>query len=116
MEEAIMVLYAVVIVIVAAAAIFTGIDVYLSLKTAHGGKPGYFNIWYKPEHGTEFCRAHLVGKVYRLDNRALYLVEIHPEDAAKAYAWIVPETELCGRQLLKKGRFYRYAFNEELYD
>ena len=115
MEEAIMVLYAVVIVIVAAAAIFTGIDVYLSLKTAHGGKPGYFNIWYKPEHGTEFCRAHLVGKVYRLDNRALYLVEIHPEDAAKARAWAVRKTELCGKQLLKKGRFYRYAFKEELY-
>ena len=116
MEEAIMVLYAVVIVIVAAAAIFTGIDVYLSLKTAHGGKPGYFNIRYKPEHGTEFCRAHLVGKVYRLDNRALYLVEIHPEDAAKARAWTVRKAEICGRQLLKKGRFYRYAFKEELYD
>ena len=39
MEEAIMVLYAVVIVIVAAAAIFTGIDVYLALKTARGRKP-----------------------------------------------------------------------------
>ena len=119
MEEAIMVLYAVVIVIVAAAAIFTGIDVFIALsaeKAAHGRKPEYFNSGYKPEHGTEFCRAHLAGKVYRLDNRALYLVEIHPEDAAKAYAWTVPETELCGRQLLKKGRFYRYAFNEELYD
>ena len=116
MEEAIMVLYAVVIVIVAAAAIFTGIDVYSSLKTAHDGKPEYFNIWYKPEHGTEFCRAHLVGKEYRPDNRALYVVEIHPKDAAKAYAWSVPETELRVVYLLKKGRFYRYAFEEELYD
>ena len=116
MEEAIMVLYAVVIVIVAAATIFTGIDVYLSLKTAHGGKPGYFNIGYKSEHGTEFCRAHLVGKVYRLDNRALYLIEIHPEDAAKARAWTVPETELRGVYLLEKGKFYKLAFKEELYD
>ena len=116
MEEAIMVLYAVVIVIVAAAAIFTGIDVYLLLKTAHGGKPGYFNIGYKPEHGTEFCRAHLVGKVYRLDNRALYLVEIHPEDATKAHAWTVPEMELRGVYLLEKEKFYKLAFEEELYD
>ena len=115
MEEAIMVLYAVVIVIVAAAAIFTGIDVFLALKTAKAA-PEYFDNGYKPEHGTEFCRAHLVGKVYRLDNRALYLVEIHPEDATKAHAWIVPEAELCGRHLLEKGKFYRYAFKEELYD
>ena len=78
MEEAIRVLYAVVIVIVAAAAIFTGIDVYLSLKTARGGKPGYFNIIYKPEYDTKFYRAHLVGKVDRLDNKVLYVVEIHP--------------------------------------
>ena len=112
----IMVLYAVVIVIVAAATIFTGIDVFLALKTAHGRKPGYFNIGYKPEHGTEFCRAHLVGKVYRLDNRALYLVEIHPEDAAKARAWTVPETELRGVYLLEKEKFYKLAFEEELYD
>ena len=116
MEEAIMVLYAVVIVIVAAAAIFTGIDVYLALKTARGRKPEYFNIGYKPEHGTEFCRAHLVGKVYRLDNRALYLVEIHPKDAAKARAWTDPGVELRGGHLLEKGKFYRYAFEEELYD
>ena len=119
MEEAIRVLYAVVIVIVAAAAIFTGIDVFLALKAAkaaRGRKPGYFNIGYKPEHGTEFCRAHLVGKVYRLDNKALYLVEIHPKDAAKAYAWTVPETELRGVYLLEKGKFYKLAFEEELYD
>ena len=116
MEEAIRVLYAVVIVIVAAAAIFTGIDVFLALKTARGRKPEYFNIWYKPEHGTEFCRAHLVGKAYRLDNRALYLVEIHPEDAAKAHAWTVPEMELRGVYLLEKEKFYKLAFEEELYD
>lgn len=116
MEETKMVVLAVVIVIVTAAAIFTGIDVYLALKTARGRKPKYFNIVYKPEHGTEFCRAHLVGKVGRIDNKVLYVVEIHPKDAAKARAWIVPEAELCGRHLLEKGKFYRYAFKEELYD
>lgn len=84
-----MVLYAVVIAIVVGAAIFTGIDVFLALKTAKaapGRKPGYFNIGYKPEHGTEFCRARLAGKVDLFGNKALYLVEIHPKDAAKAYA------------------------------
>ena len=119
MEEAIMVLYAVVIVIVAAAAIFTGIDVFLARTTAKAarcGKPKYFNIGYRPKYGTEFCRAHLVGKVYRLDNRALYLIEIHPEDAAKARAWTVPETELRGVYLMEKGKFYKLAFEEELYD
>ena len=119
MEEAIMVLYAVVIAIVAAAAIFTGIDVFLALsaeKAAHGRKPKYFNIGYKPERGTEFCRAHLVGKTYRPDNRALYVVEIHPKDAAKVYAWTVPKTELRGVYLLEKGKFYKLAFEEELYD
>ena len=116
MEEAIRVLYAVVIVIVAAAAIFTGIDVYLALKTARGRKPKYFNIGYKSERGTEFCRARLVGKEYRPDNRALYLVEIHPKDAAKARVWTVPETELRGVYLLEKGKFYKLAFEEELYD
>lgn len=90
--------------------------VLLSLKTARGRKPEYFNIGYKPEHGTEFCRAHLVGKVYRLDNRALYLVEIHPEDATKAHAWTVPETELRGVYLLERGKFYKLAFKEELYE
>ena len=111
------VLYAVVIVIVAAAAIFTGIDVFLALsETARGRKSKYFNIVYKSEHGTEFCRAHLVGKVYRLDNRALYLVEIHPEDATKAHAWTVPEMELRGVYLLEKEKFYKLAFEEELYD
>ena len=111
-----MVLLAVVIVIVAAAAIFTGIDLFLALKTARGRKPEYFNIGYMPEHGTEFCRAHLVGRIYRLDNRALYLIEIHPKDASKAYAWTVPETELRGVYLLEKGKYYKLAFEEELYD
>lgn len=119
MEEAIRVLYAVVMVIAAAAAIFTGIDVFSALKTAKaapGRKPEYFNSGYKPEHGTEFCRAHLVGKVYRLDNKTLYLVEIHPGDAAKARAWTVPEAELRGVYLLEKGKFYKLAFEEELYE
>ena len=111
-----MVLYAVVIVIVAAAAIFTGIDVYLSLKTAHGGKPGYFNIGYKPEYDRKFYRAHLVGVIDRLENKVLYVVEIHPEDATKARAWTVPEAELRGVYLLEKGKFYKLAFEEELYD
>lgn len=118
MEEAIRILYVMAIVIVAAAAIFTGIDVLLALKTAKaapGRKPKYFNIGYRPECGTEFYRARLVSKVYQPDNKVLYVVEIHPEDAAKAHAWTVRETELCGGQLLRKGRFYRYAFKEELY-
>ena len=116
MEEVKTVLLAVEITIVVGAAIFTSIDLYLSLKTARGRKPEYFNSGYKPEHGTEFCRAHLVGKVYRLDNRTLYLIEICPEDAAKARAWTVPETELRGVYLLEKGKFYKLAFEEELYD
>ena len=114
--EAIMVGFAVGVAVGVAAAIFTSIDVFLSLKTARGRRPEYFNSGYKPEHGTEFCRAHLMGKVYRLDNRALYLVEIHPEDAAKAHAWTIPETELRGVYLLRKGKFYKLAFEEELYD
>lgn len=116
MMEAKMVVLAVVITIVAAAAIFTGIDVLLAVKNARGRKPEYFNSGYKPEHGTEFCRAHLVGKVHRLDNRALYLIEIHPKDAAKAYAWTVPEMELLGVYLLKKGKYYKLAFEGELYE
>ena len=92
--------------------------VLLSLKTARGRKPGYFDIGYKPEHGTEFYRARLVGKVDKPKNGALYLVEIHPGDAAedKASAWIVLETELRGVYLLEKGKFYKLAFEEELYD
>ena len=43
MEEAIRVLYAVVIVIVAAAAIFTGIDVLLAVKNARGSMFDRFN-------------------------------------------------------------------------
>lgn len=119
MEEAMMVLYAVAIAIVAGAAIFTGVDVSSALKTAKaapGRKTGYFNIGYRPGYGTEICRAHLVRAVERVGDAVVYIVEIHPEDAAKAHAWTVQEAEPCGRQLLKKGRFYRYAFKEELYD
>lgn len=119
MEEAKMVVLAVVIAIVVSAVIFKSIDIFLALsskKAARCRKPEHFNMWYKPEHGTEFCRAHLVGKVHRLDERALYLVEIRPEDAAKAHAWSVPETELRGVYLLRKGKFYKLAFEEELYD
>lgn len=101
---------------IVAAAIISPIICLIRLMKTRIRKPEYFNIWYKPEHGTEFCRAHLVGKVYRLDNRALYLVEIHPDDAAKACAWTVPETELRGVYLLEKGKFYKLAFEEELYD
>ena len=90
--------------------------VLLSLKTARGRKPKYFNIRYRDEYGTEFCRAHLVGKVDWLDNKVLYVVEIHPKDAAKARAWTVPGVELRGGHLLEKGKFYRYALKEELYD
>lgn len=90
--------------------------VLLTLKTARGRKSKYFNIQYRYEYGTEFCRARLVGKVDRPDNKVLYVVEIHPKDAAKVYAWTVPETELRGAHLMEKGKFYRYAFKEELYD
>lgn len=90
--------------------------VVLLLLPARKTAREYFSIWYKPEHGTEFCRAHLVGKTYRLDGRVLYLVEIHPKDAAKARAWTVPEAELRGVYLLEKGKFYKLAFEEELYD
>lgn len=76
----------------------------------------YFNIGYRPVYGTEFCRARLVGKVDRPDNKALYVVEIHPKDAAKAYAWAVPETKLYEGHLLEKGKFYKLAFKEELYE
>ena len=107
------------ITVVVVAALVTCLIVLLALsiaKAARCGEPEYFNSGYKPEHGTEFCRAHIVGKVYRLDNRALYLVEIHPKDAAKVRAWTVPETELRGVYLLEKGKFYKLAFEEELYD
>lgn len=104
---------------IVAAAIISPIICLIGLmiaKAARCRKPEYFNSGYKPEHSTEFCRAHLVGRVYRLDNRALYLVEIHPKDAAKAHAWTVPETELRGVYLLEKGKFYKLAFKEELYE
>lgn len=111
-----MVLLEVVIYIGVAAALFTGLDVYLALKTARGRKPEYFNIGYRSEYGTEFCRAHLVGKLDKLKHKVRYVVEIHPKDAAKACAWTVPEAELRGGHLLEKGKFYKYAFKEELYD
>ena len=113
--EAIMIGFAVGIAVVVAA----GLIVFVARSTAKAarcGKPKYFNIMYRPKYGTEFCRAHLVGKVYRLDNRALYLVEIHPEDATKAHARTVPEMELRGVYLLEKGKFYKLAFKEEVYD
>lgn len=116
MEEAGMVVSAAAMAIVAAAAILAGMDVCLSSGTARGGRPGYFNIGYRPGHGTGSCRAHLVGRACRLGNRALYLVEIHPGDAARARAWTVPETGLRGVYLLEKGKFYKLAFEEELYD
>lgn len=118
MEEVKTIALVVIIAIVVAAAIFTSIDVFMALserKNALGGKPGYFNIVYRPDSDTKFYRAHLVGVVERIGNMMLYIVEIHPEDAAKARAWTVRKAELCGKQLLKKGRFYRYAFKEELY-
>ena len=104
------------ITVIVAAAIVSPIICLIRLMKTRIRKPEYFNIWYKPEHGTEFCRAHLVGKVYRLDNRALYLIEIHPDDAAEACAWTVPKTELRGVYLLEKEKFYKLAFEEELYD
>ena len=111
-----MIVLAVVITIVVTAAIFTGLDAYFALKAARRRKPEYFNIGYRPVYGIEFCRAHLVGKVDKFKHKALYVVEIHPRDAAKAYAWTVPEAEPCGRHLLEKGKFYKFAFKEELYD
>ena len=57
-----------------------------------------------------------MGKVDRPDNKVMYVVEIHPKDAAKAYAWTVPETKLYEGHLLEKGKFYKLAFEEELYD
>ena len=104
------------ITVIVVADIISPIICLICLMKTRIRKPEYFNIWYKPEHGTEFCRARLVGKTYRLDNRALYLIEIHSEDAAKARARSVLETELRGVYLLRKGKFYKLAFEEELYD
>lgn len=116
MEEAKTILLEVIIYIGVAAALFTGLDVFLALKTAHGRKSKYFNIRYKPSYGTKFYRARLVGKLDKSENKALYLVEIHPEDATKAHAWTVRETGLCGEHLLGKEKFYKFTFKEELYD
>lgn len=104
------------ITVIVAAAIISPIICLIRLMKTRIRKPEYFNIWYKPEHGTEFYRAHLVGVLERIGNKMLYLVEIQPEDASKACAWTVPGAELPGGHLLVKGRFYRYAFKEELYD
>ena len=104
------------ITVIVVAAIISPIICLICLMKTRIRKPEYFNIWYKSEHGAEFRRAHLVGKTYRLDNKMLYLIEIHPEDAAKACARTVPETELRGVYLLEKGKFYKLAFEEELYD
>ena len=108
--------FVVVVTIVVAAAIFTSLDVFLALKDARGRKYKYFNITYRPKYGTEFCRAHLVGKAGKLEHKALYLIEIHPKDADKAYAWAVPEEKLFGGHLLEEGKSYIVAFKEELYD
>ena len=102
--------------VIVAAAIISPIICLIGLMKTRIRKPEYFNIWYKPEHSTEFCRAHLVGKAYRLDNKMLCLVEIHPEDAAKVRAWTVPGAELRGVYLMEKGKYYKLAFEEELYD
>lgn len=104
------------VAVIVVTAIIPPIIRLIGLMKKRTRKPVYFNIWYRPEHRTEFCRAHLVGKAYRLDNRALYLIEIRPEDAAKARAWTVPEMELRGVYLLEKEKFYKLAFEEELYD
>lgn len=117
MEEIKTVVLAVIIAIVVGAAIFTSLDVFIALserKNALGRKPGYFNIVYKPETDTEFYRAHLVGVVERIGNMMLYIVEIHPEDAAKARAWNMPEdlkSVGSGDVFMKKpraGAYYKY--------
>lgn len=101
---------------IVAAAIIAPIICLIGLMKTRIRKPGYFNIMYRPKYGTEFCRAHLVGKAGKLENKALYLIEIHPKDADKAYAWAVPEEKLFGGHLLEEGKFYIVAFKEELYD
>lgn len=115
----IMAVLAVIISMVVSAAIFTGLDVFSALsaeKAARGRKSKYFNIRHKPGRDTRFYRAHLVGTVDKSKPKVVYLVEIHPKDAAKSGAWTVPGAELRGGHLLEKGKFYRYAFKEELYD
>lgn len=115
----IMIGLAVGIAVVIVAALVTCLIVLLALsiaKAARCRKPEYFNIAYRPRYGTKFCWAHFVGAVDWPGDKMLYVVEIHPKDAAKARAWTVPEAELRGRHLLEKGKFYKYAFEEELYD
>ena len=104
---------------VVATAMFTSLIVFsepLIAKAARCGKLKYFNIRYRDVYSNKFCRAHLVGKVDRLDNKVLYVVEIHHKDAAKACAWTVSETKLYEGHLLEEGKFYKLAFKEELYD
>lgn len=101
---------------IVAAAIISPIIYLIGLMKTRIRKPKYFNIGYKSDYGTEICRAHLVGEVKQIKNKVLYLVEIHPRDADKAYAWTVRKEGLRGRHLLREGKFYKYAFKEELYD
>ena len=115
MEEAITVLHAAAMAMAVGAAIFTGIDVFPALGTARGRKPKYSDAGYETEYGTKFCRAHFVCKPDKAESKAPYPVEIHPKDAAKARARTVPEEEMRGWRLLEKGRFYKYAFKEELF-
>lgn len=117
--DAIMIELAVVIAIVVATATLTSLIVFsapLIAKAARCGKFKYFNTRYRDVYGNEFCRAHLVGKVDWHNNKVLYMVGIHPEDAAKACAWTVPGTKLYEGHLLEKGKFYRLTLKEELYD
>ena len=71
-------------------------------------------------HGTGFCRAHPAGKAYRLDDRALYLVGIRPEDAAKACARNMPEGPKgeCGGDAFtekpRAGAYRRYIILKDI--
>lgn len=74
-------------------------------------KPKYFNIGYGPGYSTQFCWAHLVGRVGRLDNKVLCVIEIHPKDAAKVRAWSAPEDLKSGDTFMEKpraGAYYKY--------
>ena len=75
----------------------------------------------------KYCRPSQVatrnGKaVYRLrDVEGITLWSMletrRAEDAnGRIKAWTVPETELRGVYLLEKGKFYKLAFEDELYD
>lgn len=119
MEETKMVVLAVAIAIVAAAAIFTSLDVFIALKAAKaaiGSKPGYFNTVYKLETDTKFYRAHLVGVVERIGNMMLYIVEIHPRGCSQGACVDCSESRAMRKAVTEERKFYRYAFKEELYD